>query len=211
MGILCLHWNSLRPSTPTDRPSGVVHSGSVLSSTGSGRTIPTPLVVILRVLPSQEGGPFGFIYLSVDKLNDQAAIIAYFENAHRAVTVLHCQDFDEFLFLDSLRTSQVSFIIDLPDYIVTMLGRRILEEGAHSDEVGWVQTRVQTSLGCHILLQFHCHRCCLGDDLPIRPLGPTMSRHGAQTSMHLATRLIVLIQMSPKLLTRQSSFPQWGV
>ena len=102
-------------------------------STGSGRTIPTPLAVILCVLPPQEGGPFGFNYLSVDELKDQAAINAYFDNAGRAVTVLPCQDFDEFLILNSLRAPQVSFTIDLPDYIVTM-GRRILEEGAHSDE-----------------------------------------------------------------------------
>jgi hypothetical protein len=85
-----------------------------------GRTIPTLLAVILHVSPPQEGGPFGFIYLSIDKLKVQAAIITYFDNAGRAVTILPCQDFDEFLILNSLRTCQVSFIIDLLDYIVTM-------------------------------------------------------------------------------------------
>ena len=68
---------------------------------------------------------------------------------------------------------------------------------------------VQTFCGCHVLLQFHHCHCCLGD-LPVWPLGPTMSRHGARTSMHLATRLLILIQMDPKLLMHQSSF-QWGV
>jgi hypothetical protein len=88
---------------------------------------------VSRHLTTQEGGPFGFIYLSVNELKDQAAIIAYFDNASRAVTVLPCIDFDEFLVSKFLRTRQVSFIIDLPDYIVTM-GQRILEEVAHSDE-----------------------------------------------------------------------------
>ena len=91
------------------------------------------LAVILHVLPYQERGPSGFIYLPVDELKDQAAFIAYIDNARRGVTVLPCQNFDEFIVLNSLHTCQVFFIIDLPDYIVTM-GRCILEEGAHSDE-----------------------------------------------------------------------------
>ena len=37
-----------------------------------------------------------------------------------------------------------------------------------------------------------------------------MLRHGARTSVHLATRFLVLIQMGSKLLMCQSSF-QWGV
>ena len=114
-------------------PSRADHSASILSSNGSGRTISTPLAVILLVLPFQEGGPFGFIYLSINELKDQAAIIAYFDSSGRSVTVLPCQEFDEFLILNSLRTRQVSFINNLPDYIVTM-GQHILEKGGHSDE-----------------------------------------------------------------------------
>jgi hypothetical protein len=68
---------------------------------------------------------------------------------------------------------------------------------------------VQTSRGCHVPLRFHHRRCYLGD-LPVRPLGPTMSQHGPQTSVHIATRPLVLIQMGSMLLTPQSSF-QWGV
>jgi hypothetical protein len=85
-------------------PSRAIHIASILSSNGLGRTIPTLLAVIHRVSPSQEGRPFSFIYLSVDELKDQAAIIAYFNNAGRAVTIIPCQDFDEFLVLSSLRT-----------------------------------------------------------------------------------------------------------
>ena len=49
-------------------------------------------------------GPTGFIYLVINELEDQAAIIACFGNTGRGVTILPCHDFDEFLALNSLCT-----------------------------------------------------------------------------------------------------------
>jgi hypothetical protein len=92
-----------------------------------------PLSVILWISPSQEGGRSGFIYLSADKIGDQAALIPYFDNASRDVSVLPCPNFDDFLISNSLCTCQVSFITDLPAYILT-LGRQIIEESAFSEE-----------------------------------------------------------------------------
>jgi hypothetical protein len=50
------------------------------------------------------------------------------------VSVLPCQDFDEFLASNHLRVRQASFITDLPNYIIPM-GRCIIEENEFSKEV----------------------------------------------------------------------------
>jgi hypothetical protein len=103
-----------------------------------GHTIPNqPPVqppVMLCISPSEEGGARGFIYLSSQEISDQAAIIAYFNNAGREVYVLPCQDFDEFLAFNHLQVRQISFVTDLPNYIIPM-GCRIIEENDSSKEV----------------------------------------------------------------------------
>ena len=98
-------------------------------------THPMLVPVVLRISPSHDSGPSGFVYLNVHELHDQATIMAYFANAGRVTTVLPCQNFDEVLVLNSLRTRQVSFLSDLPASIVTM-GQRILAENAASEEAG---------------------------------------------------------------------------
>ncbi len=66
-----------------------------------GCTIPTqpPFQppVMLHISPSEEGRACRFIYLFSQEISDQSAIIAYFDNAGREVSVLSCQDFNEFL------------------------------------------------------------------------------------------------------------------
>ena len=113
-------------------PVETIHSSV---SPRSSHTPPTLVPVVLRISPSHDGGPSGFIYLDVYELNDQAAITAYFANAGRVTTVLPCQNFDEFLVSNSLSTRQVSFLSDLPASIVAM-GRHILAENAASEEAG---------------------------------------------------------------------------
>ncbi len=93
------------------------------------------MAVILCISPSQEVRSFGFIYLSIDKLKYQAAIIAYLDNVGREAAILPCHNFDEFLASNSLQTCQVSFINNLPAYIVFM-GQYILKENAYSEEMG---------------------------------------------------------------------------
>jgi hypothetical protein len=83
--------------------------------------------------PAQDGGQFRFIFLSSRERNNEDAICAYFDGAGREVTTLPCHDFERFLLANSLRTRNVSFITDLPDYILRM-GRRILEDNAYSSD-----------------------------------------------------------------------------
>jgi hypothetical protein len=85
---------------------------------------------MLRISPPAEWGQYSFIYLAAQELPDKAAIITYFENANREVSVLPCLDFDRFLTFNSLQTCQVSFVNDLPNYILSM-GHQILEENAY--------------------------------------------------------------------------------
>ena len=91
--------------------------------------------VILCISPYHDGGPSGFVYLDVYKLEGQAAIMAYFANACRVTAVLPCQNFNEFLVSNSLRTRQVSFLLDLPTSNIAM-GWRILAENAAFEEAG---------------------------------------------------------------------------
>ncbi len=91
--------------------------------------------VVLHISPSHDGVPSGFVYLDVYELEGQAAIMAYFANAGRVTTVLPWQNFDEFLMSNSLRTRQVSFLLDLSTSIIAM-GWRILAENAALEEAG---------------------------------------------------------------------------
>ena len=104
-------------------------------SSRSSHTPPTLVPVVLHISPSHDGGPSGCVYLDVYKLNDQAAIMAYFANTGRVMTVLLCQNFNEFFVSNSLGTRQVSFLPNLPASIITM-GQRILAVDAASEEAG---------------------------------------------------------------------------
>jgi hypothetical protein len=116
------------PHPTCDCPSAGLHGCTIPSQP------PVQPPVMLCISPSEEGGACGFIYLSSREISDQAAIIAYFNNAGRDVSVLPCQGFNEFLASNHLRVPQVSFVTDLPNYIIPM-GRPVIEENYPSKEV----------------------------------------------------------------------------
>ena len=89
--------------------------------------------VILRVSPAHNGEQSGYIHLTPGERVHQETMQAYFVNAGREVITLPCPDFDGFLLAQSLRTCNVSFLCDLPEYILH-LGRRILEDTAYSND-----------------------------------------------------------------------------
>jgi hypothetical protein len=97
----------------------------------SSHTSPSP--VIVRVSPAHDGEPFGYIYLTPGECDHQETVRAYFDSAGREVTTLPCPDFEKFLFANSLRTCNVSFLCNLPEYILC-LGRRILKDTAYSSD-----------------------------------------------------------------------------
>ena len=103
-------------------------SGAKLSSS---HTSPSP--VILRISPAQDGAQFGYIHLASGEIDHQEAIRAYFDSAGREVTTLPCPDFEGFLLANTLRTRNIIFLMDLPEYILR-LGRRILEDNAYSSD-----------------------------------------------------------------------------
>ena len=100
---------------------------------GTSNHMPSSSSVILRISPTQVGGQFGYIYLSSRERNSEDALRAYFDGSGREVTTLPCPDFEGFLLANSLRTRNVSFIMDLPDYILCM-GRWILGDNASSSD-----------------------------------------------------------------------------
>ena len=106
---------------PPGDASGVARSGNNDS--------PTP--VILCISPAQVGAQTGYIHLASGELAEEDAIRAYFDSAGREVTTLPCPDFEGFLLANSLRTRNVSFLMDLPEYILRT-GRQILAENAYA-------------------------------------------------------------------------------
>ena len=91
--------------------------------------------MIIRILPAQESNAFGFIHLATGEVFNQAALIAYFDSAGRDVLVIPCPDFDGFLAANLLSLCNVSFLCDLPDYILK-LGRQILKDNTYSSSNG---------------------------------------------------------------------------
>ncbi len=59
--------------------------------------------VILCILPANDGDMAGYIHLAPNEFTHQSALVAYFNNAGRAVDVISCPDFDAFLAEHSLR------------------------------------------------------------------------------------------------------------
>ena len=91
----------------------------------SSHTSPSP--VIIGVSPAHDGERFGYIYLTPGEWEHQETVRAYFDSAGRKVTTLPCPEFEKFLLASSLRTCNISFLCNLPEYILR-LGCRILED-----------------------------------------------------------------------------------
>ena len=107
-----------RSSDTTTRPgaSGPERSGNVS---------PTP--IILRISPAEVGKQRGYIHLASGELADENAIRAYFDSVGREVMSIPCPDFEGFLLAHSLRTRNISFLSDLPEYILQMGGCQHIE------------------------------------------------------------------------------------
>ena len=93
----------------------------------SSRLVP----VILRISPANDGDMAGYIHLDSNEIVHHSALVAYFTNAGRTIEVISCSNFDEFLADHSLLTRNVSFLMDLPEYILES-GRRLLANKADS-------------------------------------------------------------------------------
>ena len=106
------------PAPSGNNTARSARSGDASGSGRSGNTSPTP--VVLRISPAKVGGQIGYIHLASGELTEENAIRAYFDSAGREVTSLPCPDFEGFLLANSLRTRNVSFILDLPEYILRM-------------------------------------------------------------------------------------------
>ena len=127
----------------------------------SSRTSPSP--VILRVSPAHDGEQFGYIYLTPGEREHHETIQAYFDRAGREVTTLPCPDFEEFLLANSLRTRNVSFLCNLPGYILR-LGCWILEDTTYSSDgrpdLLWLPCSPSTTLPSLLSRGHTCSASC---------------------------------------------------
>ena len=124
-----LHDNPSVPSTNASNNASSNASTTTRPTGGGSSTRPVP--VILCISPANDGGTVGYIHLAYGEIVHQAAVIAYFDSARQEVVVIPCPDFEAFLATHSLRMRNVSFLSNLPGYILES-GRRILEENEHS-------------------------------------------------------------------------------
>ncbi len=81
---------------------------------------------MLPVFPDSAGSTFGYIYLAINECIHQEPLLAFFNNAGRAVHILPCPDFDIFLWSNLIATSDTLFIPNLPPHILPD-GRHLLE------------------------------------------------------------------------------------
>jgi hypothetical protein len=104
---------------PNDHPAGI--------------TLPAPTTsVVLRISPATGSARFSYIYIKTNKLHRKDAIMAYFDSVGRMVTLLPCPDFNSFMMEHSLANRGISFIGDLPWYIIPA-GNRILEAARYNE------------------------------------------------------------------------------
>ncbi len=101
------------------------HSSTTRLQTGGENPL-RPSPVILRISPANDGDIAGYIHLAPNEFMHRSALVAYFNKAGRAVDVIPCPDFDAFLAEHSLRMQNVSFLMDLPEFILES-GRRLLK------------------------------------------------------------------------------------
>ena len=127
-----LHITRLCSFTSMDPEGDIVPSNNASRAHRSTQSIDrsshtSPLPVILRISPTLKGEQFGYIHLTPGERTHQETIQAHFDSACREVITLPCPNFEEFLLANSFRTCNVSFLCDLPEYILR-LGRRILKD-----------------------------------------------------------------------------------
>ena len=159
-------------------PSNVVSwdHRSAQSVDRSSHTSPPP--VIIRVSPAHDGEPFRYIYLTPGERNHQETIRAYFDSAGREVTTLPCPDFEDFFLANSLRTRNVSFLCNLPEYILC-LGRRILEDTTYSSDgcpdLLWLPCSPSATLPS-LLSRGHTHSASCPANVPVQACPPQPSQ-----------------------------------
>ena len=89
--------------------------------------------MILPVSPAQDSEQFRYIHLTPGEREHQETIRAHFDSAGREVITLPCPNFEEFILANFLRTCYVSFLCNLPEYILR-LGHWILKDTAYSSD-----------------------------------------------------------------------------
>jgi hypothetical protein len=69
--------------------------------------------IVLCISPASGSARFGYIYLAVNKRHLCDALAAYFAAFGCKIIVLPCPDFDFFMVIHSLTTSDINFVNDL--------------------------------------------------------------------------------------------------
>ena len=163
---------------------------STKSANRFSHTSPSP--VIISVSPAHNGEQFGYIYLTPGEREHQETVQAFFNSAGREVTTLPCPDFEEFLLANSLRTFNISFLCDLPEYILR-LGRQILKDTAYSSDgrpdLSWLP-RSPSATSPSLLSRGHTHSASHPANVMTRARPPQPSRAPVQPDPDRITPLL---------------------
>jgi hypothetical protein len=128
--------------------------------------------IVLWVSPASGSARFGYIYVASNKCHLQDALMVYFDNSGCDVVVFPCPDFDSFMQDHSLTNSNISFVSDLPSYIIPA-GNKILKAARYAElpNQDWLPpppdlSSVATSSSPSLLsggLRHHSSSCCPND------------------------------------------------
>ncbi len=143
-----------------------------------GCSLPHDITIILWVSSKSGSSTFGYIYLDARKHLHQEPIIAYFKSAGREVFAFTCLDFNAMLRAYHLHTLDVSFVGNLPHYLIPM-GCRIMAETTYSNNAApsqlWLPDLPLTSFHSQSYCS-HGNQALVGLCGPCPPSSPT-SQH----------------------------------
>jgi hypothetical protein len=74
--------------------------------------------IVFCISPASGSARFGYIYVATNECHLQDALMAYFDTSSRDVVIFPCTDYDSFMQNHSLSNSDISFVSDLPSYII---------------------------------------------------------------------------------------------
>jgi hypothetical protein len=109
----------------------VAHSSNSQGGSSYGHNLPRDIPVMLPVSPQTAGSAFGYIFLAINEHIHQDSLLAFFDNAGRAVHVLPCPGFEVFLQSNFISTCNDLFVTNLPPHMI-LVGHHILEEDTYS-------------------------------------------------------------------------------
>ncbi len=111
-------WEHHKGGVSSNSSSTLLRAVAPSSPPPCGCSLCSDVSRILRISPKSGSTKMGCILLDVHEQHHKAPILAYFTSTGHEVVPFPCPDFDTFLHANYLCMWDVSFVGNLPDYII---------------------------------------------------------------------------------------------